>query len=59
MVDGGADVQKVDIRLTDKLGRGVFANTDIKIGDTVLFVPKSLIINTDKASSIPVSKQML
>ena len=59
MIDGGADVEKVEIRLNDKLDRGVFANCDIKSGETVLFVPKSLIIDTEKASANTISKKII
>ena len=40
MIDGGADISKIELRYHKEDDRGVHAVCDIKKGETILFVPK-------------------
>ena len=44
MKAAGADTSKLSIKYYEHNKRGVIANQDIKAGEDILFVPKSLII---------------
>ena len=59
MNKGGADISRVEVRFHGTNSRGVHAARDIKKGETILFVPKSLILTFEKARTTPIAKKML
>ena len=59
MNKGGAEISKLEVRFHASNSRGVHATSDIKKGETLLFVPKCLILTFDKASTTPIAKKML
>jgi hypothetical protein len=54
----GADFSKLKLRYYTENYRGVHANTNIKNGETVLFVPLPLIITLEMAFKSPIGKLM-
>jgi len=56
--DGGSEFDKLKIRYYLEDYRGVHAARDIKKGETILYVPKNMIITLEMAMSSPVGKKM-
>jgi hypothetical protein len=56
--DGGSIFDKLKIRFYTPDYRGVHAARDIKKGETILHVPKKLIITLEMAMNSPIGKLM-
>jgi len=39
--------------------RGIFAKVDIKVGETLLFVPEKIVVTLEKAISTPFGKEII
>ena len=60
MIQGGADFSKLKLRYYSADYRGVHAKSDIKAGETLLYVPRELLIITeDTANKSSLCKQMI
>ena len=55
---GGSNFEKLKIRYYTEDYRGVHAARDIKKGETILYVPKDMIITLEMAFASPVGKKM-
>jgi len=58
MIEKGSDFSKLKLRYYAENYRGVHAMSNIKSGDTVLFVPLPLIITLEMAFKSPIGKLM-
>ena len=58
MLDNGANFDKLKVRYYAPDYRGVHAATDIKKGETILYVPKHEIITLEMAFASPIGAQM-
>ena len=58
MTDNGANYDKLKMRYYAPDYRGVHASTDIKKGETILYVPKDEIITLEMAMESPIGSQM-
>ena len=59
MKSSGADTSKLSIKYYKENKRGVIANQDIKAGEDILFVPKSLMITYNDIAKTKIGDQLI
>ena len=58
MKSGGAEFNKIKLRYYTEDYRGVHASADIKVDETILFVPNSQLITVELAKASPIGSLM-